>query len=119
VRPVLGTYCDAVLHVGGLGDGQRMKLVNNLVFTVNLRMAILAADLGDSLGIPLDALTSVLARCSGGSYASAVLQRTPPAAIGAGVRAFLMKDVSTIRDVAVQAGIDLGVLGELAEWVFE
>jgi hypothetical protein len=35
------------------------------------------------------------------------------------VRPFLVKDVSTIRDLAVQEGIDLGQLGELAEWVFE
>jgi 3-hydroxyisobutyrate dehydrogenase-like beta-hydroxyacid dehydrogenase len=32
VRPVLAAYSDPILHVGAVGDGQRVKLVNNALF---------------------------------------------------------------------------------------
>ena len=43
----------------------------------------------------------------------------PPEALRTGARHYLIKDVSTIRDVAAAQGIDLGQLGELANWVFD
>ena len=36
VRPVLGCYGDPVLHVGPLGAGQKVKLVNNALFAAQL-----------------------------------------------------------------------------------
>ena len=119
IRPVLATYCDPILHVGGLGDGQRVKLINNLVFTVNLRTALAAAELGESMGVPSAELSRVLSECSGGSFAINLFQHMPPESLAVGARHYLIKDVSTIRDVAGEQGIELGLLGELANWVFE
>jgi 3-hydroxyisobutyrate dehydrogenase len=119
IRPVLETYCNPILHVGGLGDGQRVKLINNLVFTVNLRTALAAAELGESMGVPAAELSRVLSECSGGSFAINLFQHVPPASLAGGARHYLVKDVSTIREVAGEQGIELGVLGELANWVFE
>jgi 3-hydroxyisobutyrate dehydrogenase-like beta-hydroxyacid dehydrogenase len=31
IRPVLAAFADTIQHVGGLGDGHRLKLVNNLI----------------------------------------------------------------------------------------
>jgi 3-hydroxyisobutyrate dehydrogenase-like beta-hydroxyacid dehydrogenase len=45
VRATLAAYGSPIIAVGGLGDGQRMKLINNLLFAVNLRVALAAADL--------------------------------------------------------------------------
>ena len=39
--------------------------------------------------------------------------------MAAGARHYLVKDVSVIREVAAATGIDLGDLGELANWVFD
>jgi 3-hydroxyisobutyrate dehydrogenase-like beta-hydroxyacid dehydrogenase len=36
VRPVLAAYGDPMLHVGPLGAGQGVKLVNNAVFAANI-----------------------------------------------------------------------------------
>jgi len=119
LRPVFDTYCDPILHVGGLGDGQRVKLLNNLVFTVNLQTALRAAALGESMGVPPAELARVLGECSGASFAIDLFRHGDPVALAAGARPYLVKDVSTIRDVAAEQGIDLGALGELAEWVFE
>lgn len=119
IRPVLETYCNPILHVGGLGDGQRVKLINNLVFTVNLRTALAAAELGESMGVSAAELSRVLSECSGGSFAINLFQHVPPESMASGARHYLVKDVSTIRDVAEEQGIELGLLGELANWVFD
>jgi hypothetical protein len=42
-----------------------------------------------------------------------------PKAMAEGARHFLVKDVNVIREVAQVQGIDLGLLGDLAGWVFE
>jgi 3-hydroxyisobutyrate dehydrogenase len=119
IRPVLETYSNPILHVGGLGDGQRVKLINNLVFTVNLRTALAAAELGESMGVPAAELSRVLSECSGGSFAINLFQHMSPESLTGGARHYLVKDVTTIRDVAGEQGIELGLLGELSNWVFE
>ncbi len=45
VRGPLKSYGEPIIEVGALGDGQRMKLINNLLFTVQLRIALDAAAL--------------------------------------------------------------------------
>lgn len=118
IRPTLAAYADPILQVGGLGDGQRLKLINNLLFTVNLRVALAAAELGESMGIPAAELSRVVSECSGGSFAIGLFQRIAPDAMAAGARQYLVKDVGVIREVAAAQGIDLGELGDLARWVF-
>jgi 3-hydroxyisobutyrate dehydrogenase len=118
-RPALGSYGNPILHVGGLGDGQRMKLVNNLLFTVHLRVALEAAALARSFGISSPDFARVISACSGDSFAVRLFSHTEPKAMAEGARHFLMKDVNAIRDVAKAEGLDLGLLGDLAGWVFE
>jgi 3-hydroxyisobutyrate dehydrogenase len=118
-RPALETYGHPILHVGGLGDGQRVKLINNLLFTVNLRVALAGAALGESMGIPAAELSRIVSECSGGSFAINLFQTVPPAAMKTGARHYLVKDVTVIREVAAAQGIELGELGDLANWVFD
>ena len=47
------------------------------------------------------------------------LGHMPPDMLVDGPRHYLIKDVNTIRAVANDQGIELGLLGELANWVFE
>ena len=117
VRPVLAAYAEPVIHVGAVGDGQRIKLVNNLLFTVHLRIALEAARLGQSVGIEPADLARVLATCSGNSYAVALLQQAPATALAESALPYLAKDVAVVRRVADGLGIDLGLLGALSTWV--
>jgi 3-hydroxyisobutyrate dehydrogenase-like beta-hydroxyacid dehydrogenase len=117
VRPVLAAYADPIIHVGQVGDGQRIKLINNLVFAVNLRLAALAVDMGQSVGIPPDKLARVLEHCSGATRALSLLADIPAERAVAAARPFLAKDVAVVREVARELGTDLGLLGQLAEWV--
>ena len=51
-RPVLSAYGDPILHVGPLGAGQAVKLVNNAVFAANIGLVAQAVRLGEQLGVP-------------------------------------------------------------------
>lgn len=119
VRPALESYAHPILHVGGLGDGQRVKLINNLVFTVNLRTALDAAVLAESMGIPAAELSRIVSECSGASFALDLFQHVPPEAMASAAKHYLVKDVNVIRQVAAEQGLDLGMLGDLASWVFD
>jgi 3-hydroxyisobutyrate dehydrogenase len=119
IRPALETYCNPILHVGGLGDGQRIKLINNLLFTASLRIALEGAKLAGSMGISSEELSRVVSECSGASFAIALFQHIPPEVMADSARHYLVKDVSVIREVAAAEGIDLGELGTIADWVFQ
>ena len=117
VRPVLAAYADPIIHVGAIGDAQRVKLINNLLFTVNLRMAVEAARLAEAMSVTPSRLAATLATCSGNSFALALFQHLPPESTIETARPFLAKDVAVVREVAASMGLDLGLLGELSEWV--
>jgi 3-hydroxyisobutyrate dehydrogenase len=51
MRPVLAAYASPVMSVGPLGNGQRVKLVNNALFVAQVGLAIDAVRLAGSLGI--------------------------------------------------------------------
>jgi 3-hydroxyisobutyrate dehydrogenase-like beta-hydroxyacid dehydrogenase len=120
-RGPLSSYADPIIDVGrALGDGQRIKLINNLLFTDHLHLALQAAALGESMGFAPADFARVISSCSGDSFAVRLLAGgAPPAVLTASARPFLVKDVGVIRQVASESGIDLGVLGELAGWVDE
>jgi 3-hydroxyisobutyrate dehydrogenase-like beta-hydroxyacid dehydrogenase len=112
---VLATYSDPIVHVGGVGDGQRIKLLNNLLFTTHLRIALEAATLAETIGITPVQVARVLRTCSGNSYALALLEHLDAATISQSARPYLAKDVAVVREVAAGLGVDLGLLGSMAE----
>lgn len=116
-RPALETYGNPIIHVGGLGDAQLVKLINNLLFTVHLGLAADAADLAEALGLDPASMASAISACSGDSGAIRLMQDMPVRATMGGARPYLVKDVSSVRAVASELGVDLGRLGELASWV--
>ncbi len=119
VRPAFSTYGDPIIRVGGLGDAMRVKLVNNLLFTANLRMALDAARLARAMGVDAPELARVLKHCSGDSFALRNFEHGDPDPTARGARPFLMKDVAVVREVAAAMDLDLGVLDEVASWVYE
>jgi len=80
-------------------------------------VAALAADLGAALEIAPSDLAAVLEHCSGASAALALLKVGPPEVLVERARPYLVKDVAVVREVAAGLGVDLGLLGQLAEWV--
>jgi 2-hydroxy-3-oxopropionate reductase len=116
VRPVLGCYGDPVLHVGPLGAGQKVKLVNNALFAAHIGLLSGAVELGARLGVPESTLLTALPH---GSAASRVLDIV---AAGGSVASFIDtagefvgKDIGVARSIAAELGSNLGVLDDVID----
>ncbi|MBA4863521.1 NAD(P)-dependent oxidoreductase [Streptomyces sp. PSKA54] len=111
LRPVLGRYADPVLHVGPLGAGQRVKLVNNALFAAHIGLLSDAIRLGRRLGVDEAVLLDALPHGSATSRAlTGVAARGSVAQFAEAVREFVDKDVEVVRQVAAELGTDLGAL---------
>ncbi|MCT9083289.1 NAD(P)-dependent oxidoreductase [Streptomyces fulvoviolaceus] len=111
VRPVLRSYGDPVLHVGPLGTGQRVKLVNNTVFAAQIGLLSHASRLGRRLGVDETVLLDALTHGSAASRAlSGVVRRGSVAEFARTTGEFLGKDLDVVRAVADELGADLGAL---------
>jgi 3-hydroxyisobutyrate dehydrogenase-like beta-hydroxyacid dehydrogenase len=62
IRPVLSSYGEPITHLGPLGAAQVVKLLNNLLFTANLGLALEALELGIAIGADPVALQSLFLR---------------------------------------------------------
>jgi 3-hydroxyisobutyrate dehydrogenase-like beta-hydroxyacid dehydrogenase len=116
VRPALSCYGDPVLHVGPLGMGQKVKLVNNALFAAHIGLLSGAAELGARLGVPESTLLTALPH---GSAASRVLDivasRGSLASFVDTAGQFVGKDISVVRGVAAELGSTLGVLDDVID----
>jgi 3-hydroxyisobutyrate dehydrogenase-like beta-hydroxyacid dehydrogenase len=66
-EPLLRLMGELVLHVGALGQGEMLKLINNSVAAANAATVGEALLVGQRTGVDLDALVAVMAKGSGGS----------------------------------------------------
>lgn len=116
VLSVLASYCDPILHVGELGDGQRVKLVNNALFAAQVRLVAEAERVAAGLGVDGGEALKAIRHCSGDSR---VLRTV--LALGSSARMqelagkFIRKDVAVVERVASELGVELGRLGPLRD----
>jgi 3-hydroxyisobutyrate dehydrogenase-like beta-hydroxyacid dehydrogenase len=112
VTPILAAYADPVVATGALGSALALKLINNLLFAANAQLLAAATQLGTQFSIEPDMLLSTLQVCSARSHAADQAHR-----IGGMERfvelagPFLRKDIAACREAAVEAGVELGLLG--------
>ena len=114
VRPVLSAYGDPVLHVGPVGAGQKVKLVNNVMFAAQLGLIAEGVRFANGLGIEEAALLSALAHGSGRSHALGMVANA--GSVGTfidGVGEFIGKDVAVARATAAELGGKLGTLDDV------
>ncbi len=114
VRPLLVTYADVIVHAGSVGYGQRVKLINNALFTAHIGLAADALRLGHEIGVSEQVLLAALPHASGNSRAVQIIAasgslETSVAAVGR----FVAKDVRVVQEVAARLDADLGVLGQV------
>jgi len=115
VEPLLKTYASYVRHVGPVGAGMQLKLLNNLLFAAQVRLAAQAYRIGANEGIPTDIMLEVLARSSGASRALEIVgARGTVETNMERMRVYLDKDVATAMAAAAASGCDLGILGTTA-----
>ncbi|MFI1464258.1 NAD(P)-dependent oxidoreductase [Nocardia carnea] len=110
-RPVLSAYADPVLAVGALGNGQRVKLVNNALFAAQIGLVTEAVRLAGELGLAESEVLAALPHASSSSRAVlSVAAKGSVAAFSESVGDFLRKDIAVARDLADRLGSDLGLL---------
>lgn len=120
--PILETYAYPVHHMGPLGAGMSMKLINNVVLGAHLRLVSEVIRIGSDMGLDTYRLLRGLTYCTGGSTAMRL--------VGSAVNEerfwdyggrFLYKDIRVAEGMADQMGLDLGLLREfnqpLIEWL--
>ena len=117
-RPVLSSYGDPILHVGGLGAGQWVKLINNTLFAAHLGVLRQAAAFGAEVGVDEAGLLSAVSHGSGASKVGDIVgTRGSVQGFIDSVGEFIGKDVAVVRTIAAEAGNDLGLLGPLLDSV--
>jgi 3-hydroxyisobutyrate dehydrogenase-like beta-hydroxyacid dehydrogenase len=113
-RPALSAYAEPVLHVGSIGSGQAVKLVNNTLFAAQIGLVAEATRLGQRLGLDEGALLGALPHGSGASRAMGNIVRAgSSAAFINAVGEFIGKDVAMARATAAELGTDLGRLDDV------
>ena len=113
-RPALESYAGHIAHLGPLGAGMTLKVINNLTFAAHMAIAQDVLRLCDANGLALDTAIATLSRGSAGSAALAYLGRSddPRGMLGA-IRHYLDKDVAIAREGSRH--MDLGVLAAATE----
>ncbi len=108
-RAVLGCFATAVHHVGGLGAGQVVKTVNNLLLWSAMVAVSESLKFGSALGVSPNALLPALKDCSADSWVLrqyADMQPTWP-----------VKDMENALAMAEQAGLTMPLMDEVARVV--
>ena len=72
VEPLLRAVTPDVYHMGPIGTGHAMKLVNNLLNNINRFAAMEVVRLGQAAGLTQDAVIEVVNKSSGRNYATEV-----------------------------------------------
>lgn len=112
VEPILAAYGNPVFHIGGLGTGQLVKLLNNALLVANLGAASEALTIGKSLGISEESLLAALPHGSGTSRALNFIAASGSLEIlGERLSEFLAKDITAVQTVADRMNLDLGLIG--------
>lgn len=72
LTPILATVSERVFHVGGIGTGHTMKLVNNTIASAVRAVTFEAIVMGVKNGIAFEKMTEVLPQASARSYQTEV-----------------------------------------------
>jgi 3-hydroxyisobutyrate dehydrogenase-like beta-hydroxyacid dehydrogenase len=114
VRPVLAAYGDPILHVGPLGSGQSVKLINNALFAAQIGLLREAVALGDRLGVEEAKLLEAITHGSGASrVAGFVAAGGSVDTFVARTGEFIGKDVEVVRKIAAELGDELGLFDDV------
>jgi 3-hydroxyisobutyrate dehydrogenase-like beta-hydroxyacid dehydrogenase len=108
-RPVFASYSAPIVHVGGVGDAQKVKLLNNVLFAAQVAFAVGVERCATALGMEPVPVMQAISACSGNSYALGVSTMAGSAVqLAYAARRWMEKDVELGASVAAELGVDLG-----------
>ncbi len=111
-KPYLDVMGEFVVHCGGLGSGQLMKAINNIIYDVNIAALCEVMPLAVKAGLEPGTLADVLTSGSARSFASEyfvprILKREFDGDFS--LRA-AFKDIVNVQEVAAEHGVSLPVV---------
>jgi 3-hydroxyisobutyrate dehydrogenase-like beta-hydroxyacid dehydrogenase len=116
-RAPLKCYSAHIDHVGEVGDGQLVKLLNNLLFATNVMNSVELLRLAEAQGLPPARAAAVIQRSSGASYAMELFARGgAPDDMMPAIRPYLEKDVASAVTAAKRAGIAIDAFAPTARF---
>ncbi len=116
-RPAFATYAGQIHHLGAVGGGQIIKLLNNLLFATNLMNAAHVLELAGEQQFDTALIAKIIGTCSGASYAMARFEASlPMSALLERVRPYLEKDVSAAVAAASSAGLAIDAFDATARY---
>jgi 3-hydroxyisobutyrate dehydrogenase-like beta-hydroxyacid dehydrogenase len=115
-RPLIASYARAIHSVGPLGNGQMVKLLNNLLFATNLRNTAALLEIAEAQGFAVADMVPILKGCSGDSFALNLFARGGPGETLARSWPFVSKDVATVAAGAAEAGLDLATFAPIIDF---
>ncbi|WP_101946428.1 NAD(P)-dependent oxidoreductase [Mycobacterium sp. 3519A] len=120
VRPILACYGDPIQHVGPIGAGQAVKLINNTMFAAQIGLLNEGVRLGERLGVDERRLLEAIGHGSAASRVADIVgaRGSVDAFIGM-VGEFVGKDIAVVRKTAAELGSELGLLDELINAGFD
>jgi 3-hydroxyisobutyrate dehydrogenase-like beta-hydroxyacid dehydrogenase len=112
LQPLLSCMSSDIVHAGGTGNGQVMKILNNMVLFLNMNALAEALTIGRAAGVDGEALFQTLAMGSADSFA---LRRTATATMlpdqfpeRAFPTDYAIKDLALALQLAAESGIPAG-----------
>jgi 3-hydroxyisobutyrate dehydrogenase len=116
-KPAFGAYARNINPMGAVGNGQIVKLLNNLLFATNLMNAAHVLALAEAEQFDPAAVATIIGTCSGASYAMARFEAPlAPAAMLDRVRPYLEKDVAAAMAAAATSGLDVEAFAATARF---
>ncbi|WP_254049846.1 NAD(P)-dependent oxidoreductase [Novosphingobium sp. TH158] len=102
--PVFESFGKHIVHLGDVGAGQEVKLINNALLVANIGLAHQALEAGDRLGVDRGKLVELLQSSSGRSFGLEVRGRMQsPAGFRHG-GALLRKDINLLLELIPEEG---------------
>ena len=117
-RVVLEAYASPILFVGAAGDGQKVKLLNNVTFGAHVALAVEVEAAARALGMDPALALLALTKCSANSFAlSTSAAHGSAAGLVSSAGRFIAKDHQVCEEVAAELGANLEALFSVARKV--
>jgi 3-hydroxyisobutyrate dehydrogenase len=104
-RPVFTTFATTIAHLGPVGSGQLMKLLNNNLCYANAAMAVSALELAEQLGMDPRVAAGVLKVSSGASVGLTIVTEESSLRKASGPTSNIAKDVQHFRHLLEKRGL--------------
>ncbi|HVW43692.1 MAG TPA: NAD(P)-dependent oxidoreductase [Amycolatopsis sp.] len=105
-RPVFDTFAGTVAHLGPVGAGQEMKLLNNNLCYANVAMGVSAMEIAERLGMDLAEVAAIIKRSSGASTGFSIVTEQALLQKASGPTSNIRKDVGHFHEILKRHGLD-------------